>query len=187
MQQDIWILRSADKRNLSLIPSDLDYFQTHFIGQPMAERWNPPSLTIDGKALRLRDFVSWMIQAPVISDVARSALEPLVSKSVEFLPLIELRKKRYYAMNVLRLVDCLDRSESEILYSPDDPERILTINKFQFDRGRIISAPIFKIPDDPSCVFVMQAFIDAVIDSRLTGAKFADPTVNPWAPVLNGQ
>jgi hypothetical protein len=72
MVSDIWILRSADSRNLSLKPGDLDYFQTHFVGVPMRENWKPPPLKIDGKSLRLRDFVSWMIGAPVISEKAKA-------------------------------------------------------------------------------------------------------------------
>ena len=104
MPQNIWSLRSADKGNLSLIPHDLDYFQNHFVGKAMTEQWNPPPVKISGKSLRLRDFVSWMVQAPVISERAKVSLQPVLGEHVEFLPLLKLRGIPYYAVNVLELV-----------------------------------------------------------------------------------
>ena len=184
MTREIWVLRAADKRNLSLIPHDLNYFQAHFVGKPMANDWKPPLVKISGKSLRLRDFVSWMIQSPVVSERAKACLEPLIHSYVEFLPLVELKGTVYYAMNVLKLVDCLDRTQTEMLCSSDDSNRILSVNKYHFHEGRIQSAPIFKVPDYPSDVFVMQSFVEVVIQSKLTGAKFADSSVTPWASIM---
>ena len=33
----------------------------------------------------------------------------------------------------------------------------------------------------------MQPFVDRVIQCKLTGAKFADPSINPWASVVKGE
>jgi len=187
MAEGVYILRSADRRNLSLVPDDLDYFQSHFVGESMAEHWQPPPVVVSGKTLRLRDFVSWMLQAPVLSTRARISLEDLIGCYVEFLPLVELRGMSYFAINIVKLLDCLDRAKSDIIFSPSRPGQILGVNSYQFLSERLEAVPIFKIPDDPSAVFVTRPFIDAVIQCRLTGAKFADPSVSPWVAAAQGE
>lgn len=187
MKTDVWIFRSADSRNLALIPHNLDYFQTRFVCKPMKHDWEPPPVTIDGKSHRLRDFVSWMAKAPVVSERAKDAMENLLGPNVEFLPLIELRGKQYFAINVLKLVDCLDIANSEIVYGATDPRRIMNIKRYALLPDRIEDVPIFKVPDYRSAVFVTKPFVDLVIKAKLTGAKFADPTANPWQAILHGK
>lgn len=185
--QDIWILRSADSRNLSLIPRELDYFQTHFVGKAMRDDWRPPPVKVYGKSLRLRDFVSWMVQSPVVSEKAKNTLDPVIGDLVEFLPLVELKRQHYFAMNVIKLVDCLDRNESKIVFSPNRTNEILSIKTYHFVPSRVEDCAVFKLPDAPSVVFVRQSFVNVVIRSRLTGAKFADPAENPWRGVMRGE
>jgi hypothetical protein len=150
----------------------------------MLKGWEPPPVTVDGKSLRLRDFVSWMTAAPVVSEKAKQTLEPLIGEFVEFLPLTELRGQRYFAVNVLKFVDCLDQSASKIVYSPSQPKEILTVTTYGFIPTRLEAVPIFKLPNYTSVVLVRQPFVDVVVQSRLTGAKFADPSKNPWPAVL---
>src|SRR2546427_2089610 len=127
MKQSAWLLHLGNAKTLRLRPHDLDYFQTHFVGEAMATKWRPPPVTIQGKSKRLTDFVSWMHQAPVCSERAKDSLEPVIGDSVEFLRLVEIRGKPYYAINVLKLVDCLDWTGSRVTFSPSAPDRILDI------------------------------------------------------------
>ncbi len=73
-----------------VLGTDIEYFQDHFLAKPLADQWKPPPMRIQNKSRPVRDFVSWMMSAPVISERARGALEHLF-----FLPLIELRRKLY--------------------------------------------------------------------------------------------
>lgn len=180
MSPQIWLLYFGGKKKLSLIPHDLDYFKTHFIGKPMNQGWQPPPVTIHGKSLRLHDFIGWMSKAPVCSEKAKVNLEPVIGSFVEFLPLTELRGKPYYAMNVLKVVDCLDAARSEIDYFDHDPKRIMVINTFAFVPDRVENVPIFRVPQPTSHVFVTRKFIDVVIANKLSGASFADPSINCW-------
>jgi hypothetical protein len=50
--------------------------------------------------VRLRENDSWMIAAPVVSERAVNALAKF-SDSLEFLPLVEVRGKKYFALNVI--------------------------------------------------------------------------------------
>ena len=91
MAQEIWKLLSGNDPDL-VIRTEIDYFQTHFVSEPMSN-WKPPSIRIQGKSKRLRDFVSWMNSAPVLSQKAKDYLEPLIGAHCQFFPVIELRKK----------------------------------------------------------------------------------------------
>src|SRR2546425_5985240 len=104
----VWKLTTDSNQDVNL-RTGIDYFQTHFVGESMQEGWTSPGIRISGRSKRLRDFLSWMSSAPVISEKAKDALEDLIRPYAEILPLIELRGKLYYAVNVLKTVDCLDR------------------------------------------------------------------------------
>jgi len=183
---NIWALATDGNRDLCL-RTKLDYFREHFVGSSMAADWQPPPLTILGKSKRLRDFVSWMLCAPVISERAADSLEPVISSHVEFLPLIELRRKRYFAVNVLSMVDCLDREKSDIQYSSTGADRMVSVHRAFFLSRQAVKVPIFKLPYWPAQVFVTRPFVDVVIANGLRGAAFGDPGANPFVPILRGR
>jgi len=180
---DVWALRTNCDKDL-VLRTEIDYFQTHFVGEKMSRHWTPPPIRIQGKSKRLRDFVSWMLSAPVVSQRAKEVLEPLIAPDVEILPLIQLRRKEYYAINVLRLVDCLDRKRSNIAYSPTDPSRIIYLSETFFLNDRLEDVPLFKIPETVGEVYVTRPFVDLVIKNELAGAAFADPSKNPFEAIL---
>jgi hypothetical protein len=183
----VYILHADSNKDLAL-GTELNYFQTHFIAQPMAAEWKPPPVRVIGKSKRLRDFVSWMNAAPVISPAACDALRTLLAPHSEVLPLIELRGKLYSALNVLTTVDCLDHGASDILYSSNDPDHILSISTYQLHLNRIPDAtPIFKLPEYTGCVFATDVLVDAVRNSQLRGAAFLDPAVNPFSKIMRGE
>lgn len=184
----IWKL-GADCNNDLTIRTSIDYFNTSFISKPLVDNWKLPAIRVQGTSKRLRDFVSWMNSAPVVSEKARNALEPLIGGHCEFLPLIELRGKQFYAINVLTSIDCLDRATSQILYAKDDPKHVIQISTYIF-RDDVIpkNVPIFKIPDDNfGAVFVQKPFVDAVIANGLRGASFQDPGLNPFSQIARGE
>lgn len=192
MSISVWGFGPDANNDLSLqVDSGVEgtkYFNTHFIAKSMREDWNAPTLRILDKSRRLRDFVSMSLSAPVISEKAKQALESLIGSHCEILPLIELRNKVYYAVNVLTVVDCLNHKWSKISYSPSDPGRILSISSYIFDVKKIPSdVPIFKIPEDMYSVFVTKLFVDAVIANGLRGACFDDPTISPFIKIGAGE
>jgi len=181
----VYALRSRADESVA-VQTDLEYFQTHFVGEPMAKEWTPPPLTVLNKSKRLKDFISFALCAPTVSERAMTALKPLIGPFSEFLPLIRLKNVDYYAINVLLVVDCVDRENSRILYSPHDPDRILTVSEYRFIELKIPDAPIFKaLPwTEP---FVRRDFVDCVIDNLLTNAIFRDPAVCALPLISRGQ
>jgi hypothetical protein len=185
MKSPIWLLYIGGKKRLTVTPHNLDYFQTHFVGKPMKKNWQTPPVEIRGKSLRLKDFVGWMTKAPVCSERAKHCLEPIIGEYAEFLPLIKIRGKMHYAINVVKMVDCLDLERSEISYFEHDPTRIMDIHTYKFLPERMEDLPIFKVPQQRGAVvFVTKKFVDIVVANKLVGASFADPSINCWEYVL---
>jgi hypothetical protein len=180
MKREVWLLYLSSKKNIGLIPHDLNYFQTHFIGKPMGRRWKPPPVRITGKSKRLRDFAPWMHSVPVCSDKAKAYLEPIVGSDAEFLPLTRIKERPYYALNILRLMDCLDEEKSDIVFSSSEPKHILDIKTYSFVGDKLEDASIFRVPFPTSMVFVTRKFVDVVIANKLSGANFCDPSINCW-------
>lgn len=187
MNSSVWKV-GADCNKDTTIRTAIDHFNQSFIAKPLADGWAPPPIRVEGPRKRLCDFMSWMTSAPVISEKARLALKPLIGNHCEFLPLIELRGKPFYAINVLTTLDCLDHAESDILYANDDPMHIIQISTYFFYDEKIPPhVPIFKIPDDNyGVVFVGKPFGDAVIENELRGASFQDQAANPFGKIARG-
>lgn len=174
------MFRANSDKNLSLRPGNLDYFQSHFMGKKLPDSWSFKDIEIDGKSYPVRDFVGWMLQAPVFSERAKECLYPLISPHVQFLYMATIKKKKLYAVNVLQLEDCLDLDKSEITYSSDNSKRIIDITKVIFDNSKVPTSPIFKLLQDPGQVFVNDDFVKLVIDNKLKGAHFVDPADDLW-------
>ncbi len=173
---NVWIFKAQANYTL-VLGTDIEYFQDHFVAKPLADQWKPPPMRIQNKSRPVRDFVSWMMSAPVISEKACGSLEHLFSGHCEILPLIELRRKLYYAVNVLTTVNCLDEEKSDILYAIDDPSHILSISRYHVRDDLIPSGvSIFKIPQHPGVVFGTRTFVDCVRANQLRGGILLDPT-----------
>lgn len=155
---------------LAFIPVDLDYFQEHFIGQRMTSVWKSPAFEIQRRSRPLRDFVSWFLGVMVVTEKAKRAVEKILDPHVEFLPLARLKGNELYAINVVEVLDCLDRKGSNVTFSPDDSTRVIHAEKFIFIPQRLKKVPISKIPEWPGAIFVSEEFARVVVEAKLTGA-----------------
>jgi hypothetical protein len=180
MSQRCWLVR-ADPSDAVVLRTELSFFSDHFVGRPMADSWKPPAIEMGNRSKKLKDFLSWMTKAPVVSACARDVLAPLAGERCEFLPLLQIKKKQYFAVNVLHFVDIVDWANSDVQYGSDDPTRIVEVRRYALHSGVIPDATIFKVPSYYADVFVTRPFVDAVIDACLNGVAFADPCVNQWA------
>lgn len=170
-------------RNVRL-RTPLAYFQTHFSGTSMRRDWTAPMVEVCAPKSRAKDFVSWLLSAPVVSSRAREVLEPLIESDVEFLPLLALRGEQYWAVNVTRVVDCLDLSSSQVVYAPEDG-RPVNIHAYRFVAAKVSPRLIFKVPE-PSAVFVQRELAVAIREARLSGVRFVDPAANQISDIMHG-
>jgi len=182
-REEIWQLRAGGgKAELSITSSDLTYFHSHFVGRPMAESWMSPRFELNRKSGKLKDFVSWELTVPVVSARAKQCLEKVCAGSVEFLPLGVIKGTDYYAINVLTVLDVLDEQRSDADYFNG---KMVALRKAKF-RALPPSIPtIFKVPQWSS-VYVARPFAEAVVANKLTGAIFADPHVDNFRRIVQG-
>lgn len=189
----IWQIEMLSNGYLSLIPHDLTYFNCHFIGVKLSSEWIPPPTKIAGKSLKVRDMVSWMSKAPVISERMKVLLQDLCGESVQFLKFHDLKSKPYYVMNVLAVVeDIIDVENSEPRYVRDTiPRKIYTFGRYVFNTNvaNIKLPPIFKVSVDDvvrSNIFVTQPFVDLAIREKLTGFALMDPARDSMYSIIRG-
>lgn len=98
-----WRLNIDGDKNVALIPDSLEFFFDRFTGRRMVESWSAPPVSISNKSKPLADFLSWMIQAPVVSERARLLLG-VFADHLEFFPLLEMGGTKYFCRQ------CRDRS-----------------------------------------------------------------------------
>lgn len=85
----------------------------------------------------------------ILTEKGRKAVEKTTAPHVEFLPLAEVGGHELFAVNVITVLDCLDRQASNVSFSPDEPTRVIHVAKFVFAPQRLKKAPIFKVPEWP--------------------------------------
>lgn len=118
--------------------------------------------------LPVPDFSNGRV-ADALNERARRLVEPLVTKQVEFLPLIT-PVGPYYEMNIQRL-DCLDVQNSVVKRFEDG--RIMRVIKYAFWWDRLEGQHIFWIQGlGKTPTLVSSEFKQLVEENKLTGLKF---------------
>ena len=145
-----------------------------FDGRPLLATWSPVEVEEDheeGRGDRPNgDFPSLLRHVPVFSARAVEALRPILSASGEILPLTckKCRGGPYFAFNVKRFLNVLDRDRSKIKYFSTG--RVMRVLKYELVENLLTDSAIFKIPEMArSEVFVDDQFASAVASERLTG------------------
>ena len=83
-------------------------------------------------------------------------------------------RSTYFAINVLNVINCLDRSKA-VLDIDEKYNKIKNISKYAFHKNKIEHERIFKILEKIfSEIFVTDIFKDKVEQAGLTGFRFAD-------------
>ena len=148
-------------------------------GTPRLETWEDHYVWYDPTGFRknsgIANFPRWSSAIGLVCDTeAKEVIRELLADHVEFLPLIAVRfnDTAYHAINVLKILDCLDHERSEFTYFKSTGG-IFSIRKFEFKPDCIGETPIFKLPILNSIsTYVTDEFKQLVEDNNLTGLKF---------------
>ncbi len=143
-------------------------------GKPLKAVWDPPLLEDllddelpDGPVADCAHFDG----GPTFSRAAVDHLRDLLEPNGELLP-VRYPGGEYFVYNVMTVVDALDESRSDILWS-DDGQRILNIRRHELRADRIGEATIFRLPRSGNPVpYVTPPFVERVQGSGLTGFMF---------------
>ncbi len=107
---------------------------------------------------------------------AKEIIRELIEDHVEFLPLAYYENfvdkaidSKYFAINVLQILDCLDYERSEFSYYGP----LKKIIRYEFKSDCIRGIPIFKLPIlNRVTTYVTDEFKQLVEDNNLTGLEF---------------
>lgn len=171
----IWKLKTdANNYDYFTIPNDDErkklLFDYVFNGKSIEDRWEPITVEVLEETKR-SDTPTFSV--PVLSENAVSILGDLIKDVTEILPL-NYSKEKYYAINVIDVVDCIDHGKAEYELFPTS-NRIMMFTKYAFKPDIVKNKHIFKIPEHPkSYVLVSDEFRNRVLTSGLEGFKFQE-------------
>lgn len=171
----IWEIRPIPDlyHSLQLADDALEYSQIAELfrtGEPLASMWKPIPVDIYEASLD-GDFPSLFAGTPpVFSERALTVLLPLISYTIEALPL-KSSSGMYFVVNP-QVIDCLDHVESEYERFQSSG-KIRRITKYVFHTERIANRHIFRIPEQVvSRTFVTTSFKELVEQNDLLGLQF---------------
>lgn len=144
-----------------------------FDGRPKINEWKSIEVVRmePEKELPLGNAPGFYSHIPVFDKEAVDVLQKFLDDSAEVLPL-KNSEKEFYAINVTKVVDCIDyeKSDYEKFYSSG---RIMLFNKYVFIESKVLGLDLFKIKDKPVRMpFVSDEFKKAVETSKLEGFRF---------------
>ena len=152
-------------------------------GVPRLETW-PESVVLDfskhrAEGLFLPDTVDNAFGWILVSGACKAALDAVPDDDVEFLP-VTIRNHRgrvasddYWIVNVLRLVEAVDRQRSEFEPDAADPSQIFRIDRLVLDPSVVADGPpLFRLAERPRLVLLRADLAEQVEAAGLTGNVF---------------
>ncbi len=106
----------------------------------------------------------------VIDEQAKEILMSHIGHEVELLP-IDIEGQPHYIVNIINVIDCLDKENSEIKYFKSNPTKIMRIVKHVFHEEHTVDSFMFKLPSITP-MFCTQKFKDLVEQNEITGLRF---------------
>lgn len=179
----IWQLKSStdDYQTFQLLnyEEDKKYFKTSFNSTvSLSDSWTSKFIEITDEGYPSDSPIFWgKSGVQIISKKAKEVLEPIVSDSIEFLPLIhKSTHEKYYAMHVLRVLEALDINNT--MFEKLSSGLIIGCEKFVFIPNVVQNEPIFKLYINgkihPNYLLVSDQFKNAVLESELKGFEFIE-------------
>jgi hypothetical protein len=134
------------------------------------------------------DFPNLSWAGPVFSQRAWDLLGPLIASSVEALPIIHPSGKRYYIINVLDVIDCLELERCETNRNSGSlKDDFSAIYVYAFKEDMIRDKHIFKAPQTKYLEeYVSEEFKRVVEKNGLVGLAFRQIYPPPSKPSAAG-
>lgn len=151
-----------------IFPVNEDHFEMfNALNGNVISDWDPPLMKIYREGKTYSDL-PWLGQhLPFLKKPAVDALGPILLKHGQLLP---VRGEDVWLFNATTVLDALDLERSRIVHFDDGS--ILTIERHVFDRSRIGTAEVFKVPMRTSAVYVTDGFVEEARRAGLRGVSF---------------
>lgn len=153
-----------------IFPVDDHHFEMFYAmdGSAVSD-WVSPVMKANQEESIYSDFPWLGEHAPILRRPAVEALEHILLEHGQLLP---LRGEAVWLFNVTTVIDALDYKLSRIAYFEDG--NILAIEHHVFDRSKIGTAEVFKLPMRASSVYVTDTFVERVRSAGLRGVSFKE-------------
>ncbi|MEO6329420.1 MAG: DUF1629 domain-containing protein [Ginsengibacter sp.] len=182
----VWSLITASNYTTFYFPLQEDKVFFHEIVKNYFEKskkaeqnWRPLYM-LRGEPMKHPDFFEIdNTDIVAISQKAVDSLLPFLNKQIELLQ-IETDAGRYYALNVLNFVDCLDQEKS--VYTATKDGTIVSYSSLEFDKSKLGSNAIFKISQLPYMTFCSDDIQEQCEELNLPGLVFDIETNLVWYP-----
>jgi hypothetical protein len=142
--------------------------------QPVASRWKPVRVVVlDPEPKEPGDFPVFYDypDMPVFSQRAWDVLSARIACRWEALPIIHPSKRPFYFIHVMEVIDCVDRSRSEMEYYNDGS--VASIERFCLRPKLLVDKHIFRTPfSSGDYLLVDDVFRQVVEEHKLKGLKF---------------
>ena len=173
LKMKIWQL-SFDVENFDMVKPLYEYSVNvlqSFDGRSHTSDWTTLEVTkIEKSDLPMGDAHNFTF-FPIVSKNALDILFPLISESVEILP-VDFSGTVFYGLNVITVLDAIDYAKSEYKTFRDG-KRIMAFQKYCFKSDVVKNVHIFKITDEKTRrAFVSEQFKRKVEETNLTGFCF---------------
>jgi len=183
----IWSLETASDFTDFFFPLEEDKNFFHemvrsYLEESMsaAKVWRPLYM-LRGEPMKQPDFFE-IGDTDVIgmSQKAVEILRSLFNPDIELLP-IETDAGKYYALNILNTIDCLNKEESTFRMAKNGI--IVSYDSLEFYEGKLQGHAIFKIPELPYNTFITDKVVDQYEEHSLQGLSFDTESNLIWYPM----
>jgi hypothetical protein len=170
----LWTVESKYDKYMCTRPEiPFTFEQLHmFNGTKLSDNWVVPKLLISkGSSYKKCDFPYFSCGLPLVSKKALDILLPIITDSVEILPM-DVEGEMYYGINVLRVLDVVDYDKTDHWFLPSGK---IIVEKYAFHNcDELWKYNIFKVTDNTmtSIPFVSDIFKTTVEENKLKGFSF---------------
>lgn len=171
-----------------------DYAMFHRLtwGKPI-DHWDESTNAESGHPLPLEEYpqeiedVPYSIEAPIVSERTRDLVETVAPGCVQFLPVTmtqfggkPIRIGRYWVMNIVKLVDCLDPEPGTTAPLPERIAKYMPPDNVQlvYERTRFVSeavppdAALFRMRTEYITIVARRDVCEAFKSYGITGVRF---------------
>ena len=129
--------------------------------------------------IELDDFVWNYNSLLVVSEKVKDVFSEISLNNIEYLP-VKIKdfkgvniKTSYYIMNFIKLQDCLDLEQSEVVYNKIDPNRISIVRKMVINETMIIpDTLVFRMKRSLTTLIFHKDLIKKIKENNLKGLIF---------------
>lgn len=141
---------------------------------------NKPKYFYKRKDSHKLDLVPGIQYPPIISSALKTFLEKQFADQLEFHPaeLIcladETTDSSYFLLNLLNVIECVDKGESEFTLFHPDHNMMVTIDKLVLDDTKITDADIFRVQEHPSLIVYSKKAKTSIEKQDFKGFNFLE-------------